>query len=293
MTSILSYVITSIRARLIAQRAITRKEKTELKGGIFLITVLAAVLAILATLAGCGSNTEKTGAVAGQKSNPVAEQNQMNPQPRDKVQQGGKITWAVDSVIVNFNVDELVDGPSGVGNWVISAMLPQIFVFDARATPSYDPDYLSGEPELTPGPPQVVKYKLNPQAVWSDGSPITAADFIAQWKALRGKDAAFHIAAHWVRSDQKRYAGCEPIRSDRHLRHSLRRLEKPVLTPLSRFHEHSPGDIQYGLEKHYAHECRPLPPGELRCHGQDLHAGPQRKVVGQQAQTGSDYFSRD
>ena len=74
-----------------------------MKRKIFLITVPAAVLAVLATLAGCGSNTEKTGAVAGQKSNPVAEQNQMNPQPRDKVQQGGKMTWAVDSVIVNFN----------------------------------------------------------------------------------------------------------------------------------------------------------------------------------------------
>ena len=160
----------------------------------FPITVRAVVLAVLAALAGCGSSTEKTGAVAGQKSNPVAEQNQMNSQPRDKVQQGGKMTWALDGVIVNFNYNQL-DGTMAVGNWVISAMLPQMFVFDARATPSYDPDYLSGEPELTPGPLQVVKYKLNPRAVWFDGSPITAADFIAQWKALTGKDPAFHISS--------------------------------------------------------------------------------------------------
>ena len=37
-------------------------------------------------------------------------------------------------------------------------MLPETFIFNARATPRYDPDYLSGEPELIPGPPQVVKY---------------------------------------------------------------------------------------------------------------------------------------
>ncbi|HEY2647430.1 MAG TPA: ABC transporter family substrate-binding protein [Candidatus Acidoferrales bacterium] len=165
-----------------------------MKRKIFLITMTAAALVLLGTLAGCGSSTEKTGTAAGEKSNPVAEENQMYAQPRDKVKQGGKMIWAIDSVIVNFNINQL-DGTAAVGNWVISAMMPQTFVFDARATPKYDPDYLMGEPELTPGPPQVVKYKLNPKAVWSDGSPITAADFIAQWKALSGKDPAFHISA--------------------------------------------------------------------------------------------------
>jgi peptide/nickel transport system substrate-binding protein len=165
-----------------------------LKPKIFLITIPAAALAVLAALAGCGSNTKQPVAAGVQKSNPIAEQNQMNPQPRDKVQQGGKVTWAIDGTIVNFNYNQL-DGTTGVGNWVLSAMLPQMFTFDAHATPSYDPDYLTGEPELTPGPPQVVKYKLNPKAVWLDGTPITAADFIAQWKALDGKNPAFHISS--------------------------------------------------------------------------------------------------
>ena len=157
------------------------------------MTVPAAVLAVLATLAGCGSSAEKT-ATVGQKSNPTAEQNQMNPQPRDKVQQGGKMTWALNGVIVNFNLSQL-DGLTQDAYWVIAPMLPSMFLFDARGTPRYDPDYLSGEPQLTPGPPQVVKYELNPKAVWFDGTPITAADFIAQWKALNGKNPAFHIVS--------------------------------------------------------------------------------------------------
>lgn len=164
-----------------------------MKRTMFPIT-MPAVLAVVAILAGCGSSKKPSGAEAEQRSNPVAEQNQMNPQPRDKVQQGGKMTWAIDSVIVNFNFNEL-DGTTGAGKWVLSAMLPGPFVSDARATPHYDPDYLTGEPELTPGPPQVVKYELNPKAVWLDGTPITAADFIAEWKALDGKNPAFHIAA--------------------------------------------------------------------------------------------------
>lgn len=164
-----------------------------MKRTMFPIT-MPAVLAVVAILAGCGSSKKPSGAEAEQRSNPVAEQNQMNPQPRDKVQQGGKMTWAVDSTIVNFNYNEL-DGTTGVGKWVLSAMLPGPFLSDARATQHYDPDYLTGEPELTPGPPQVVRYKLNPRGVWLDGTPITAADFIAEWKALDGKNPAFHIAA--------------------------------------------------------------------------------------------------
>ena len=37
-------------------------------------------------------------------------------------------------------------------------------------------------------------YKLNQQAVWSDGREIGAADFAAQWRALRGKDTAYWTA---------------------------------------------------------------------------------------------------
>lgn len=38
-------------------------------------------------------------------------------------------------------------------------------------------DLLTGEPMVDPGPPQRVTYRINPAAVWSDGTPITSADF--------------------------------------------------------------------------------------------------------------------
>jgi peptide/nickel transport system substrate-binding protein len=260
-TSILCYANKAILVRIIARLAITRKENTELKPMIFLRTVAAAVLAVVATLAGCGSSTEKPG--AGQKSNPIAEENQMNPQPRDKVQQGGKMTWAIDGVINNFNYNQL-DGTLAVSKWVLFAMLPQMFVSDARAKPIYDPDYLSGEPELTPGPPQVVKYKLNPKAVWLDGSPITAADFIAQWKALIGKDPAFHISSNTgydrIKSVTQGANQFEVIVTFGTPYADWKNLFSPVYPC---FHEHPSGNIQYGLEKYYAHERRSLPLGEL------------------------------
>ena len=43
-------------------------------------------------------------------------------------------------------------------------------------------------------PKQVVVYKLNPKAVWSDGRALGAEDFAAQWKALRGTENAYWTA---------------------------------------------------------------------------------------------------
>jgi len=38
--------------------------------------------------------------------------------------------------------------------------------------------------------PQKVVYTINPKAVWSDGTPITAADFIYAWQQQRGTGSA-------------------------------------------------------------------------------------------------------
>jgi peptide/nickel transport system substrate-binding protein len=70
------------------------------------------------------------------------------------------------------------------GNWALGVhTLPQAF----RVTPAgeYVPGpVLAGEPTLDPGPPVTVTYPINPDAVWSDGTPITSADFEYTWKQI-------------------------------------------------------------------------------------------------------------
>src|SRR5581483_9449829 len=44
-------------------------------------------------------------------------------------------------------------------------------------------------------PKQVVTYKINPRATWSDGTPVTEADFEAQWKADSGANPAYRISS--------------------------------------------------------------------------------------------------
>lgn len=48
---------------------------------------------------------------------------------------------------------------------------------------------LTGDATLTTSPKQVVTYRINPQAKWSDGTPITSKDFRFTWEQVaRGSD---------------------------------------------------------------------------------------------------------
>ena len=38
--------------------------------------------------------------------------------------------------------------------------------------------------------PQTIVYQINPRAVWSDGTPLTYADFVYNWQAQSGKRAS-------------------------------------------------------------------------------------------------------
>ena len=72
----------------------------------------------------------------------------------------------------------------GVTFWGLRAMalqtLPTPVEFvDNQYRPSA---LLAGEPQVDPGPPQRVTYRINPAAVWSDGVPITSADFKYSWE---------------------------------------------------------------------------------------------------------------
>jgi peptide/nickel transport system substrate-binding protein len=52
-----------------------------------------------------------------------------------------------------------------------------------------DPDLVVGEPTTqTTGGKQVVTYKVNPAAVWSDGDPIDAKDFRFTWELQKSSD---------------------------------------------------------------------------------------------------------
>lgn len=114
----------------------------------------------------------------------------------DDVSQGGTLNIAAGY------------GPNDVGNWnpaqantadveVLNFLAPtlgQPAISDAEGNWKVDPNFATSI-ELTSEDPQVVNVKLNPDAKFEGGQPITAKDYQALFAALSGKDPAYELAS--------------------------------------------------------------------------------------------------
>ncbi|MFE5768206.1 ABC transporter family substrate-binding protein [Streptomyces sp. NPDC056485] len=148
------------------------------------LALLTSGVLALPLLAGCGSGDDEGG--------PVAAGQDIAATARDKVADGGVLRWAVDSLPDTLNTFQA--DADATTTRITGAVLPQLFVLDDKGRPVANPDYLEKAEVVEREPKQVVLYKLNQQAVWSDGREIGAADFVAQWRALNGKDSAYWTA---------------------------------------------------------------------------------------------------
>lgn len=68
---------------------------------------------------------------------------------------------------------------------LLDAVLPSAYVISPKLVPQVNTDLLESV-EATATSPLTIQYVLNPKAVWSDGVPVTADDFIYAWQAQRG-----------------------------------------------------------------------------------------------------------
>ncbi|NUP20597.1 MAG: ABC transporter family substrate-binding protein [Streptomyces sp.] len=144
---------------------------------------LAAGALAVPALAGCSSPDPAGKPLAGQDIAPAA---------RDSVAEGGTLRWAVDAVPETLNTFQ--SDADATTTRIAQATLPSMFRIDENGRPERNADYLESAKVVETEPKQVVLYKLNQQAVWSDGREIGAADFAAQWRALSGKDSAYWTA---------------------------------------------------------------------------------------------------
>ncbi|MGH8900893.1 MAG: ABC transporter family substrate-binding protein [Egibacteraceae bacterium] len=152
--------------------------------------VLAALVVLALAMAGCsGGGRPGSGGDA-----PAATENDINPVARDQLADGGTLRWPLSGFPANFNYNEL-NGPDADNAAVLGALLPGPFEFDAAAQPILQREYVEFAEVTATDPKQVVTYRINPKAVWYDGTPITVADFEAQWKALNGSNPAFRVAS--------------------------------------------------------------------------------------------------
>ncbi|MFI6690631.1 ABC transporter family substrate-binding protein [Streptomyces sp. NPDC050433] len=149
------------------------------------VALLTTGVLALPALAGCSSDDEERSKV------PAAAQD-VGAAARDRIADGGRLRWAVDTVPTTLNSFQ-ADADATTSR-IAGAVLPSLFTLDKSGRPQRNPDYLESAKIVESEPKQVVLYKLNQQAVWSDGRELGAADFVAQWRALSGKDSAYWTA---------------------------------------------------------------------------------------------------
>ncbi|MCI3221976.1 ABC transporter substrate-binding protein [Streptomyces sp. NP-1717] len=148
------------------------------------VALLTTGVLALPLLASCSSDDERSEV-------PAAAQD-VAPAARDRIADGGTLRWAVDTVPTTLNAFQ-ADADATTSR-VAGAVLPSLFTLDKTGRPQRNPDYLESAKIIEREPKQVVLYKLNQQAVWSDGRELGAPDFVAQWRALSGKDSAYWTA---------------------------------------------------------------------------------------------------
>jgi peptide/nickel transport system substrate-binding protein len=113
---------------------------------------------------------------AGCASSPSASTNQ--------AKSGGTLTVALDEDLVGFNSLANADNEL-VLTEVMDQTLPRVFVVQPDLKLALNPEVATSATVVKTNP-QTVVYQINPKAVWSDGVPINAADFIYNWQAQSG-----------------------------------------------------------------------------------------------------------
>jgi peptide/nickel transport system substrate-binding protein len=75
-------------------------------------------------------------------------------------------------------------GDSAATQMILAAVLPSPYLVDSTGAVASNPNLIL-QSELVSTKPETIVYTLNPKAVWSDGVPITARDFIYSWQQQR------------------------------------------------------------------------------------------------------------
>jgi len=131
------------------------------------VALLCVTAALGAVLAGCGGGGAR-------------------PKPQDRVSlaaNGGTVTVGIDQAPTGCNPNT-ASGNTEADRLVLSLVLPSAFQIDENGVAQYDPALIEAA-ELSSTTPETVVYTINPKAVWSDGRPITAADFVYAWQHQR------------------------------------------------------------------------------------------------------------
>lgn len=153
------------------------------------VAVTVAGLALAA--AACGSSGSGGGTNTGTGGNNGSS----NPNTINSanVKNGGSITYVIEKNIPQWNL-LTSDGNLFETAEVENGIFPYAFTQLPSISVTLNKDLLESA-DLTNQSPETIVYKINPKAVWSDGTPISADDFIYTWQADNGTNPNYNPAS--------------------------------------------------------------------------------------------------
>ncbi|GMA38572.1 ABC transporter family substrate-binding protein [Mobilicoccus caccae] len=148
-----------------------------------LAVTMSSALALSACAGGGGGNggdnpggggTQGTGEQSGIAQN--------NPQDRNSLEQGGTLTLPLASFPTNYNGWH-IDGNLADWSEVTRATDPGLYLYSPEGEISPRPEFIQEMPKVEQKDgKETITYKLNPKAVWNDGTKIDWKSFETTWK---------------------------------------------------------------------------------------------------------------
>jgi peptide/nickel transport system substrate-binding protein len=154
---------------------------TRLRG----LVAFAAVSVMALSACGTSGGSEEK----GPESSPGFAECEQKPNDCNTgpVKDGGSITIMAEKSIQDWNTIS-ADGNTLDTSMITNGVYPIPFYSKPNGEIGWNQDLLVEEPKLLKTDPQTWQYKIKPEAVWSDGTPISVKDFQYHWRAANGVD---------------------------------------------------------------------------------------------------------
>lgn len=151
-----------------------------------LTSLVAVAAASVLGLAACGGGGD-TGTDTSPKGSPGFADCEKNPNTCNSgpTKKGGELIYAIEQVFTNWNINS-DEGNAFAGSQTLAGVTPDVYYVEPDGAIALNKDMMVSA-ELTNQSPQTVVYKIKPEAVWSDGTAISAADIEFFWKQMSGK----------------------------------------------------------------------------------------------------------
>lgn len=157
----------------------------------FMKASVALAAAAALTLSACSGSGAKGGEASSKTSSasslPATDYNKVD---RDQLADGGKLRLAINSYPEQWNANHVDGNTVDLSTKIYGFIAPRNWIYDEKGNFDVNPDYVESYEANTDGDgtnAMVITLNLNPKSHWNDGTPITAADYQATWKACSGQ----------------------------------------------------------------------------------------------------------